>query len=103
VNAFRSRAVALLMLAVPAWAGAGTHTVVIDGMQFKPATLEVKRGDTVVWHNRDLVPHTATVAGRFDSGDIAPGRRWSWKVAGDGRIDYLCTYHPGMKASLTVR
>ena len=103
MNAIRARAGALLMLAAPALALAETHTVVIDGMKFEPATLVVKRGDTVVWHNKDLVPHTATVAGGFDSGNIDPGRQWRWTVRGDGRIDYVCTYHPGMKAALTVR
>ena len=102
MNASRACACAAVVLA-PLAAFAETHTVVIDAMQFQPATLELKRGDTVVWQNKDLVPHTATVQGRFDSGRIDPGRRWSWKVSGDGRIDYVCTYHPGMKGSLTVR
>lgn len=105
MNAVRPWAGALLLLmqAAPAPALAETRTVVIDGMQFRPATLAVRRGDTVVWRNKDLVPHTATVAGGFDSGSIDPGRQWRWTVHGDGRIDYVCTYHPGMKGSLTVR
>ena len=102
MNALRAFACAAA-LAAPLMALAETHTVVMDGMQIQPANLEVKRGDTVVWQNKDLVPHTATAQGRFDSGRIDPGQRWSWKVSGDGRIDYICTYHPGMKASLTVR
>ena len=98
MSAVRSWAGALLVLAASAPAIAETHTVVIDGMQFQPATLAVRRGDTVVWHNKDLVPHTATVKGGFDS-----GKQWRWTVRGDGRIDYICTYHPAMKGSLTVR
>ena len=94
---------ALLMLVAAAPALAETHTVVIDGMRFQPDTLAVRSGDTVVWRNRDLVPHTATARAGFDSGNIDPGRTGSWTVHGDGRIDYVCTYHPGMKASLTVR
>jgi plastocyanin len=93
----------LPLLAAPLMAWAETHTVVIDGMQFQPAQLVLKRGDTVVWRNKDLVPHTATAAGGFDSGLIESGKQWSWTVRGDGRIDYICTYHPGMKGSLTVR
>ena len=93
----------LLMLAAPASAPAETHTVLIDGMQFRPATLVVRRGDTVVWHNQDLVPHTVTVVGGFDSGHIDPGGQWRWTVGGEGRIDYVCTYHPGMKGALTLR
>ena len=83
-------------------AAAATHTVTIDGMQFQPVTLAVKAGDKVVWVNKDVVAHTATAAGRFDSPSIAAGRQWTWKVTGRGRIDYVCTLHPGMKAALVV-
>lgn len=103
MNAVRRCACVLPLLAAPLMAWAETHTVVIDGMGFQPATLVLKRGDTVVWQNKDLVPHTATAAGGFDSGHIESGKQWSWTVRGDGRIDYVCTYHPGMKGSLTVR
>lgn len=96
-------AVLALSLAAPGPARAETHTVVIDAMQFQPAALVVKRGDTIVWDNKDLVPHTATAAGRFDSGQIDPGKKWSWTVRDAGRIEYVCTYHPGMKASVTAR
>ncbi len=83
-------------------AAATTHTVAIDGMQFVPATLRVRRGDTVVWVNRDLVPHTATAPRRFDSGAVAAGASWRHVVTEDGRVDYVCTLHPTMKATLWV-
>ena len=35
-------------------AAAGEHTVIIENMQFAPATLAVRRGERVVWVNRDL-------------------------------------------------
>ena len=51
-----------------------THTVTIEGMRFQPERLTVARGDTVVWVNKDLVPHTATSeAGGFDSQDNSGG------------------------------
>ena len=80
-----------------------THAVMIEGMKFQPEMVIVKHGDTVVWHNTDVVPHTATGAGRFDSGLIPPGASWSWTAGQAGRVDYLCTYHPGMKAAVVVR
>jgi plastocyanin len=79
-----------------------SHTVVIDGMKFAPATLTVERGDQVVWTNKDLVPHTATASGKFDSKSIAPGASWTWVADGAAAISYVCTLHPGMKASLVV-
>jgi plastocyanin len=94
---------ALAMLALPVAAGAATtHTVTMEGMQFQPATLTVKRGDKVIWRNKDIVPHTATAPGKFDSKGIAGGASWSWTAKTKGRYDYVCTYHPGMKATLTV-
>jgi plastocyanin len=44
-----------------------THTVTIEAMRFRPEHLTVASGDTIVWINKDLVPHTATSEpGRFD-------------------------------------
>jgi plastocyanin len=89
--------------ALPGLAAAATHTVTIEGMQFMPATLTVKRGDKVVWQNKDVVPHTATAKGKFDSGNIAAGNRWSRAMKKAGRYDYICTFHPGMKAVVVVQ
>jgi plastocyanin len=97
------RTLAVLALALPALAAAETHTITIDGMKFVPATLTLVRGDTVVWRNQDVVPHTATSAGRFDSGQLATGATWSWTAKESGRLEYLCTYHPGMTGAVVVK
>jgi len=78
------------------------HTVIIDGVKFEPAALTVKRGDTVVWVNRDPFPHTATAAGSFDSRDIAAGASWKYVASRKGEFAYLCTLHPNMKGTLKV-
>lgn len=99
----------LAVLMLPGIAAADTHTVTIEGMAYRPPTLTVRRGDTVVWRNKDVVPHTATAApsptpaGHFDSGHLAPGAAWSWTASSSGRFDYVCTYHPGMKATVVIR
>lgn len=80
------------------------HTVLIEGMRYQPEGLTVRTGDTVVWINRDMVPHTATSSsGRFDSNEIAPGKSWTHTVRATGEFAYICTYHPLMKAILRVR
>jgi len=91
------------------WLGAGalaaqplTHTVVIEGLKFVPAAIMVKRGDTVVWVNKDPYPHTATAKGVFDSGSIAEGGSWKYTARRAGEHSYLCTFHPNMKAVLRV-
>lgn len=80
-----------------------THTVVIENLRFRPETLEVRRGDTVVWVNRDLVPHTVTATDRFDSGNLAPNASWKHAFASAGTLAYVCRYHPTMKGEVIVR
>lgn len=79
-----------------------TRAITIEGMQFSPAMVTVKRGDEVVWVNKDLVPHTATAAKTFDSGTLAPNTSWRMTATHAGRYEYVCTLHPTMKAVLVV-
>jgi plastocyanin len=80
-----------------------THTVTIEGMRFQPEMLTVERGDTIVWVNKDLVPHTATSkAGNFDSKLIEADKSWRYTVRNKGDFAYICTFHPTMKAMLQV-
>ena len=80
-----------------------THTVTIDATRFEPAVSTVSVGDTGVWINQDIIPHTATSQpGGFDSGAIAPGKSWKYVPARTGEFAYICTFHPTMKAMLRV-
>jgi plastocyanin len=79
-----------------------THTVTIEATSFTPDRLSVTAGDTVVWVNKDPFPHTATSAGVFDSGSIDTGKSWTYVAARKGTVDYICTFHPTMKARLSV-
>lgn len=101
MNAIRNLVV-VVALAGPVAAGAATHAVTIEAMKFEPATLRVKAGDQVVWRNKDLVPHTATAERKFDSREIAAGKSWTWTAQAPGQMDYICTYHPGMKGKVVV-
>jgi plastocyanin len=81
-----------------------THTVTIEGMRFQPEVLTVAPGDTVVWVNKDLVPHTATSkTGGFDSKDIQADKSWRYAIQTTGEFAYICTFHPTMKAMLRVK
>ena len=81
-----------------------THTVTIEGMRFLPEVLTVAAGNTIVWVNKDLVPHTATsTAGSFDSKDIQADQPWKFTIRTTGDFVYLCTFHPTMKAMLRVK
>jgi plastocyanin len=81
-----------------------SHTVTIEGMRFQPERLTVARGDTVVWVNKDVVPHTATSeVGRFDSQTIQTEKSWEFSARTNGEFPYVCTFHPTMKAVLNVK
>jgi plastocyanin len=81
-----------------------TYTVTMENMRFQPETLTVTRGDTIVWVNKDLVPHTATSpAGGFDSGVIQAEKSWRLTVQNKGDFAYVCTFHPTMTAMLRVK
>ena len=78
-----------------------THPVTIDATSYKPGRLAVHPGDTVVWVNKDLIPHTATAAGgTFDSKVLASGASFRFTVKAKGGTDYACLFHPTMKGRI---
>src|SRR5215471_11278158 len=54
------------------------HTVLIEQMKFKPEELTIKRGDTVIWVNKDLVAHDITEESSeaWTSSTIPSGSSW---------------------------
>src|SRR5215471_19308878 len=69
------------------------HTVVIENMQYNPPELRVRRGERIVWVNKDLFPHTVTAASRaFDSGSIAADSSWTYVASKAGEYAYGCTF-----------
>jgi plastocyanin len=106
-RAFRGAApvmFAAVMYAGAAAAAPAVHTVTIDGFEFRPASITVNRGDTIVWRNADPVPHTATAKdAALDSGDIGAGQAFRFTATKPGRFDYVCALHSTMKGTLIVR
>jgi plastocyanin len=80
-----------------------THVITMENMRFNPEVLTVQRGDRVVWINKDLFPHTATADNKaFDSRSIQPNASWTYEARKAGEYAYVCSFHPTMKARLTV-
>jgi plastocyanin len=96
--------IAFLSLADGPAAGAGTrtHRIEMQNMRFGPVPADIKAGDTIVWVNRDLVPHTATARDRsFDV--VIPSRGTATMVVRRaGTTAFYCRYHPTMRGSLVV-
>ena len=79
-------------------------TVTIQMMKFNPEVLNVSKGDTVVWINKGMVPHTikSYQDNKFYSDTLAPGQAWKWIV--NDSASYFCTIHPAtMKAKLMLK
>jgi len=102
---------ALLAAALVAAFGASAETINIKmvGMQATPNVVTVHDGDTIIWENADIVPHTVTEdvkkgKPKFDSGVLAVGAKFKWVVKGKkGDIHYKCQLHPTMTAKLIVK
>ena len=87
--------------AAPATAKGETATVAMAGLKFRPATLSVRKGTTVVFDNNDVAPHTVTSQDdTIDSGVLNPGKSFSLVVTAG--FEYRCTIHPSMTASVVV-
>jgi plastocyanin len=80
-----------------------TAAIAIGDNFFKPAKLRVKPRTTVTWTNGGGSAHTVTQqGGRFDSGNLASGERFSRTFKGLGKFPYLCEIHPTMRATVKV-
>jgi plastocyanin len=84
--------------------GGRRHRVTIEGLRFVPADVVAAPGDTVVWVNRDLVPHTVTARDEsWDSHGLAANATWEIHVSDSTAGEYFCRYHPTMHGRLVIR
>jgi len=94
---------ALLLLPPPAVAAARTYIVVMDKMKFGPLPGGLRRGDAIVWVNRDFLRHTATAADRSFDVDLPAGGKAKTVLGKSGAIVFACRFHPGMRGVLQVK
>lgn len=80
------------------------NTVRMRNLQFEPPQLTVKAGDTVTWVNREGVEHNVVATGGadFESESFRQDGSFEFRTEEPGEIEYVCTLHPGMDATLTV-
>ena len=93
---------ASLLLSTPAAAAPQTHVIVMDKMKFGSVPANIRRGDTILWVNRDMVRHSATAANRSFEVDLPPKTQKRMTVRASGEIPFMCKYHPGMRGVLKV-
>ncbi|MFF6829824.1 cupredoxin domain-containing protein [Streptomyces longwoodensis] len=84
----------------------GAAQITMRNFAFSPATLTVKAGEKVTVVNEDGATHTVTASqgGAFDTGSIAGGKSGTFTAPSKaGTYAFVCTFHPNMKGTLTVR
>jgi plastocyanin len=97
-------AVATFSLAAAAFAGPGDTSVTIQNFDFRPMAITVPVGATVTWKNLDGEPHTVTSTdGSFRSEALDQDDTYSFRFSKPGVYKYLCTIHPRMVATVTVK
>jgi plastocyanin len=84
---------------VPAYAD--TIRVTVDKLEFMPADISAKVGDTIEWVNNDVFAHTATVRGDWDV-MIAPKKTARFVLKKSGDVEYYCRFHPNMRGRIAV-
>jgi plastocyanin len=95
--------VCVLVLSACTDRAARTVEVKMQEFAFVPAELRVTAGDTVLFRNADVVPHTATASGKWDTGTLAAGASHAVVMSERGKVDYVCALHPNMRATIEVR
>jgi plastocyanin len=85
-------------------ASGDTIQIKMQDFQFAPTTTTAKVGQTVKWTNNDTAEHNvvATKGENFKSATFGKGKTFEYKLDKPGTIDYVCTLHSNMKASITV-
>jgi plastocyanin len=94
----------LALLGLAAASTAATEaTVSIVYRAYQPSDLTVVAGQTVIWTNSGLGPHTVTSdAALFDSGRLEAGATFSYTFSTPGTYLYSCTVHPTMHGKVVV-
>jgi plastocyanin len=84
---------------------AGGANVTMKDIKFNPGNVTVDKGGTVTWTNDDSVGHDVTGDGfkSGSAGDIQGGGTYKHTFNKAGKFSYVCTVHPGMKGTITVK
>lgn len=107
----RTRAIKTLMAIIAGLAGAASsataveareYTVGMQNMAFGPIPSGLKVGDTIIWTNKDSVPHTVTARDHSFDLRIGPGESSRVTLTKAGSYQIYCVIHAPMRASFNV-
>ena len=85
-------------------AATGTIQVSIDNFSYSPKQVTVKAGTTVVWTNKDDIPHTVTSDDKvFSSSLLDTNQTFQYTFSKPGKFPYFCKVHPMMTGIVEVQ
>ena len=71
---------------------------------FSPDVVTVPENSTVIWTNKDDVPHViASIDGVFRSKGLDTDDHYSFKFTTPGTYSYYCSIHPKMTGKIIVQ
>ncbi len=79
--------------------------VMIQGFQFKPATVVIKKGGSVTFTNQDTTPHTASADQKtpfVSTGRLLKDAPKTITFEKVGNYGYFCAIHPSMQGQIQV-
>lgn len=77
------------------------NAVEIKDFAFAPATLTIKKGESVTWTNRDSVSHSILMNG-VDGGLFGKDQSYTQAFPEAGTFNYVCGPHPRMEGTIIV-
>ncbi|MBI3459044.1 cupredoxin domain-containing protein [Candidatus Azambacteria bacterium] len=83
-----------------------TTNVNIENFSFVPEEINIKKGETVVWTEKDDAPHTVTASNKEDfsgSGTLLKGDTYSFTFNKVGSFTYRCKFHSNMIVVVNVK
>jgi amicyanin len=80
------------------------YRIDIKNFAYSLESLTIKKGDSVIWTNRDSIEHTVTSDSgtELNSALLSQEQEYSHTFTNSGTYNYHCTPHPYMKASIIV-
>jgi plastocyanin len=89
---------------IVARAQSAATAVSIDNFTFTPATVTVKAGATVMWTNKDDIPHGIAATGNAfaRSKALDTDDSYSFTFTTPGTYKYFCYIHPHMTGTIVV-
>lgn len=98
-------ATTLVLTTAPVRAHNGPHEVKVEikNFVFAPSHVDIRAGDSVIWVNTDIAPHTAThVDGAWDTETLEKDETGMITFNESGEYLYFCAYHTHMTGLVRV-